>query len=76
MASSEPLLSGTIEADEEVDVPSSSLSGNIGESAKVKKKNKRDNRAEEVLVPGTAPRDVEGGIVSFRVHWTWVGVGS
>jgi hypothetical protein len=63
MSAATPLLSGTIEADEEIDAgPSHGLSGNIGESTKKKKSPERE---AEVLVPGAAPRDVEeGGIVS------------
>lgn len=56
--STQPLLSGTIEADEEAPP---ALSGNIGGAATP------TPRTSEpvVLVPGTAARDVEeGGIVS------------
>jgi len=68
MSATAPLLSGTIEADDDDQVhvgPSSGLSGNIGESTTAKKPAGREREAE-VLVPGTAPRDVEeGGIVSI-----------
>lgn len=60
--STQPLLSGTIEADEEAPPV---LSGNIGGAAT------STPRASEpvVLVPGTAARDVEeGGIVSAAEH--------
>lgn len=56
--STQPLLSGTIEADEEAPPV---LSGNIGGAASPAPR----TTEPVVLVPGTAARDVEeGGIVS------------
>jgi hypothetical protein len=62
MSANAPLLSGTIEADEDVQTTHQFPTGNIGESAAPKTRNAAD---PVVLVPGTAPRDAEeGGIVS------------
>lgn len=61
MSANAPLLSGTIEADEDTPGTSQIPSGRIGESAAPKR-----NAADPVvLVPGTAPRsDGDGTIVS------------
>lgn len=77
MSSSAPLLSNTIEADDEtVETQSSFPKGNIGSSAS------SNTRAPEVLVPGTGSgsgrgngrsgNEEEGGIVSDRYRATTV----
>ncbi|RSH77610.1 Golgi apparatus membrane protein tvp23 [Apiotrichum porosum] len=68
MSANAPLLSGTIEADEDVQTTHQFPTGNIGESAAPKTRNAAD---PVVLVPGTAPRDAEeGGINSWNTAVT------